>query len=315
MGCYKDCPIMHLRSRLPSTGALFVFEAAARNLNFSDASREFNVTQPAVSKTIRQLEETLGVKLFARTASGVDLTPSGKILFEAVSSGFRQVELALNEIERLRDDPVAVTISVTSSFAIHWFMPRMDRFRMALPDIPIRFQIQHSEATGPLDGALLGVRREDPADQDFDRTYLTDERIVAVASPAYIAAHGRLDQGTTLKGHTLGYLYEQPRVPWDTYLRDSGCPPPQDAGRMTFSDYALLLQAVIKGQCVGLGWRYIISHELEQKGLVPAAGRDHVTGLKYYVVTPKGRPVADEVAQVRDWLIDEINSDSMGLAR
>lgn len=298
---------MTLRSRLPSTGALFVFESAARKLSFSEASREFNVTQPAVSKTIRQLEDDLGVRLFERRSGGVTLTRAGQILADAVEGGFRRIEDAFQEIERLKSDPDTVTLSVTSAFAMHWFMPRMDLFRSTFADIPIRFQILHDEAVGPLDGANLGVRRTEEADHGFEAWFLQQERIVPVASPAYVAAHGTLD-GDTLAGHTLGHLNQQLRVPWAKYLSEMGFPPPGGAAEIRFSDYALLMQAVIKGQCIGLGWRYIVEHELEQGGLVTLCDRDYLTGLDYHVVAAADSPMRETTAQVRDWLIAELRS-------
>lgn len=300
---------LSLRPRVPTTGALFTFEAVARTRSFSEAGREFNVTQPAISKTIRQLEEQLGVMLFNRSSNGVELTPQGRILADAVSGGFRQMEAALDEIERMRESPTSVTVSVTSAFALHWFMPRLDRFRTALPDIPIRFQIIHGEPVGPLDGADLGVRHDKEESQAFDRWFLQKEVVIPVASPGYVAAHGTLDDCSSLKGHTLGHLNEPLRLPWRKYLAEMGYPPPTDASEMLFSDYALLLQAVIKGQCIGLGWRYVIAHELEQRGLVPAASRHYATGLNYYIVTPSDRPLRPAAARVRDWLLAEVTTD------
>ncbi|MDM8165755.1 LysR substrate-binding domain-containing protein [Roseovarius sp.] len=299
---------MSLRSRLPSSGALFVFESAARKLSFSDASREFNVTQPAVSKTIRQLEEDLGVRLFERGSGGVTLTRAGQILADAVTGGFSRIEAAFDEIERLKADPDTVTLSVTSAFAMHWFMPRMDLFRQTFPDIPIRFQILHDESIGPLDGASLGLRRTEDADYGFDKWFLQQERVVAVASPAYVAAHGGLKGCESLAGHTLGHLNQQLRLPWAKYLSEMGFASPAEAAEIRFSDYALLMQAVIKGQCIGLGWRYIVEHELEQKGLVTLCDRDYLTGLDYHVVAAPDRPLRETTAQVRDWLIAELRT-------
>ncbi|MEQ8895934.1 MAG: LysR substrate-binding domain-containing protein [Roseovarius sp.] len=295
---------------MPTTGALFAFESVARKRSFSEASREFNVTQPAISKTIKQLEEQLGVTLFHRSSNGVELTPQGRILADAVSGGFRQIEAALDEIERMRESPTSVTISVTSAFALHWFMPRLDRYKMALPDIPIRFQIMHGEPVGPLEGADLGVRHDNEETQGFDRWFLQKEVVIPVASPGYVAAHGTLDHCSSLKGHTLGHLNEPLRLPWRKYLSEMGYPPPVDASEMLFSDYALLLQAVIKGQCIGLGWRYVIAHELEQKGLVAAASKHYKTGLNYYIVTPSNRPIRPEATRVRDWLLAEVTVDN-----
>jgi len=79
---------MTLRKLLPSPNAIFMFEAAARHLNFTSAAREFNVTQSAISRMIARLESHLDVKLFLRTPTGIELTDDGRMLYGAVGEGF-----------------------------------------------------------------------------------------------------------------------------------------------------------------------------------------------------------------------------------
>src|ERR1700759_3686977 len=91
-----------LRRMLPSSNALFVFEAAARSGSFTAAASELNVTQPAVSRMLGRLEQHLGVRLFDRTAAGAVLTEEGDQLYRRVVDGFRSIETGLREIERRR---------------------------------------------------------------------------------------------------------------------------------------------------------------------------------------------------------------------
>src|SRR5258708_27678133 len=70
-----------LRRMLPSSNALFVFDAAARNGSFTAAAAELNVTQPAVSRMLGRFEDYLGVRLFNRTAGGAALTEEGELLY------------------------------------------------------------------------------------------------------------------------------------------------------------------------------------------------------------------------------------------
>jgi len=115
---------MQLRKLLPSTGALFMFEASARHLNFTAAGREFNVSQSAVSHMIGRLEAHLGIKLFLRNPKGLQLTEEGQILARAVTHGFQEVETVLRAFYAKKRDTGVVTISVSSAFAMYWFMPR-----------------------------------------------------------------------------------------------------------------------------------------------------------------------------------------------
>ena len=81
-----------LRRKLPSSHALFVFDAAARNGSFTAAAAELNVTQPAVSRMLGQFEDYLGVRLFDRSNGRAALTEEGEILYRHVSDGFRSIE-------------------------------------------------------------------------------------------------------------------------------------------------------------------------------------------------------------------------------
>src|ERR1700755_2229706 len=123
-----------LRRMLPSSHALFVFDAAARNGSFTAAAAELNVSQPAVSRMLRQFEEYLGVRLFDRTAGRAVLTEEGELLYRRVLDGFRSIESGLVEIERRRKGTETITLSVSSAFTTHWLMPRIERLQRAFPD-------------------------------------------------------------------------------------------------------------------------------------------------------------------------------------
>ncbi len=160
---------MPLRDKLPSPGALFMFEAAARHLNFTLAAREFNVTQPAISRMVSRLEGHLGLKLFLRRSTGLELTEEGRLLHRAVREGFDRIEESLREIAAQRTGSEVVTLSVTSAFAIHWLMPRFDRIRRRLPGVSIRLDLIHGEPYGRLGAADIGLRYGSAEGEDVER--------------------------------------------------------------------------------------------------------------------------------------------------
>ncbi len=297
---------MHLRKLLPSTGALFMFEAAARHLNFTAAGRESNVSQSAVSHMMGRLEAHLGVKLFVRNPKGLQLTEEGRLLAQAVSHGFQKVETVLNTFQAKNRNTGIVTISVSSAFAMYWFMPRFDTFRQRFPEIDLRFQVIHGEPVGPFDGVDLGIRYRPHPGPSHHNWKLTDEVVIPVCSPGYLEAHGGLDECRDLHRHTLANLSGLLRVPWQRYLRETGYPDNGIGQNLIFSDYALVIQAAIKGQAIALGWWHVVAHELSQHGLVRAGRRQLKTGDGYYLSAPASRPVRKPTAMVRDWLIEEM---------
>lgn len=297
---------MSLRKLLPSPNAIFMFEAAARHLNFTVAAREFNVTQSAVSRMIARLERHLDARLFHRISTGIELTDDGRILLEAVSGSFQQIETALEDIRGRAGGAGTVTLSASSAFSMHWFMPRFDRFHESLPEIDLRFQLVRGEPTGPVENVDFAVRYNQPGNAELHSWPLMEEVVLPVCSPSYLAEFGGLDGCTDLRHHTFAHLQDSPRLPWHRYLAIHGYPSPAGSRSLTFTDYTLVIQTAIKGRGVALGWWHVVAHELLQKGLVPA-GKEFRSGDYYHLVATKRRPLRKSAIMVRDWLLEEMN--------
>lgn len=303
-----------LRRLLPSANALFVFEAAARYLSFTRAAAELNVTQSAVSRMISRLEIHLDTKLFLRNATGIELTEDGRQLYHAVTGGFQRIEIALEDIRAEHGDEGTVTLSLSSAFATHWFMPRLGRFQESFPRIDLRFQLVCGEPTGSVEDVDVAVRYNAEEDVDHQRWLLMEEEVLPVCSPAYLAVHGDLDSSADLSGHTLAHLSGSIRIPWTRYLAEFGYPTLGGSRSLTFSDYSLVIQAAVSGRGIALGWWHVVSHELLQGMLVPAASKVLRTGRSYSLVATSRRALRKPAALVRDWLLDEMARERMELS-
>lgn len=298
---------MSLRKLLPSPNSLFMFEAAARHLSFTRAATEFNVTQSAISRMIGRLENQLDAKLFHRLPTGVELTDEGRLLREAVGSGFDQIEIALDDIKTRYSGAGTVTLSASSAFSMHWFMPRFDRFQAMFPEIDLRFQLVRGEPNGSVEDVDFAVRYNQPSNVEQQSWELMEEVVLPVCSPSYLSATGGLDNCSDLRGHTLAHLVDSPRLPWHRYLAEFGYPAPTGSRSLTFSDYTLVIQTAIKGRGIALGWWHVVANELLQKGLVPAGNQILRTGDHYYLVATKRRPLRKPAVLVRDWILDEMD--------
>ncbi len=126
-----------MRRTIPSLSALQAFEAAGRLKSFSLAAAELFVTQGAISRQIRTLEEDLGQKLFERLARSVELTQAGSLYL-------REIRFALDHMDRAtvkfraRQTHSILTLSVLPSVASFWLMPKLAAFSKHHPDIEIR---------------------------------------------------------------------------------------------------------------------------------------------------------------------------------
>jgi LysR family transcriptional regulator, glycine cleavage system transcriptional activator len=295
-----------LRRLLPSANAIFVFEAAARCLSFTRAAAELNVTQSAVSRMIGRLEAHLEANLFLRNAGGLELSEDGRLLYHAVTGSFQTIEMAIEAIRARHGDSGVVSLSCSSAFVMHWFMPRFDRFQARFPSIDLRFQLMRGEPVGPVEDVDLAVRYNWPEGVDHLRWPLMEELVLPVCSASYLAANGPLDSCGDLAGHTLVHLSGSTRIPWSRYLAEFGYPPPAGSRSLTFSDYSLVIQAAISGRGIALGWWHVIAPELREQVLLRAAAKVLRTGDHYYLVASNQRPLRNTAALVRDWFLTEM---------
>jgi DNA-binding transcriptional LysR family regulator len=296
-----------LRRMVSSSNALFVFEAAARGGSFTRAADELNVTQPAVSRMLARFESYLGVRLFERGGKGAVLTPEGETLYRRVSDGFRSIEAGLREIEQLRAGKETVTLSVSSAFTTHWLMPRMDRFQKRFPAADLRFQMIAGSLRGPVENVDLGMRFAAADEVVQPGSFVIREVMLPVCSPGYCRS-GPAGPGSAEDGNTIIHLTDS-SLDWPSQY------PPFATGRsgpvktLSFSDYAVVVQAALLGQGIAFGWSTVVSHALISGALTPASDRLTAGARVCVLVTPPNRPARPIVKEIRDWIIAELRAE------
>ena len=282
-----------------------MFEAAARHRRFTHAAREFNITQPAISRAIIKLEEFLGTPLFKRSSAGLELTEVGEQLFIAVREGFDRIESTIREIKAAQEQADVVTLSVTSAFAMFWLMPRFDRFRQEVPDVSLHLNLIHGEPIGDIGNSDIAMRYSKPDQDGLETWLLAKEIVIPVCSPSYLAQHGPIDSTSGLDGHVLASLSGKMRVPWTRFAMATQLGSIHNATELVFNDYAVVLQGTIKGQAVALGWWHVIAGELISKGLVPAGTRAFETGESFYLASRQSANRRQAVQRARAWIQNE----------
>lgn len=124
------------RSQLP-LNALRAFEAAARHASFTHAAEELHVTQAAVSHQVKALEERLGVALFVRRPRGLEITSEGEALLPDLRDAFDRMTNALERVGR-KANSGTLNVSLVTTFALGWLVPRLHRFQAKHPEIEVR---------------------------------------------------------------------------------------------------------------------------------------------------------------------------------
>jgi LysR family glycine cleavage system transcriptional activator len=285
--------------RLPSLHTLRAFETAARQLNFSRAAAELNLTHGAISHQMKALERELGVALFERRSRGVALTEPGRQLAASVRDGLDRISRGVAE---LRAHPTrSLTVSVLPAFATHWLIPRLADFSRRHPDIDINVRAGQALADFATDGVDLAVRYGDGRWPNLVAVQLAHEDIFPVCSPRFAA--GRLPRN--LAELARATLLHTPLQPWGEWFHALGSDVVPSRRGMTFSETDLLLRAAIDGLGIALSRRMLAQPDLDTGQLVRPLPFSVRAQRSYFVVYPDHIEPPPRLLTFRDWLLEQ----------
>lgn len=293
---------------LPPMHGLIVFEAAARHLSFTLAANELSVTQGAISRQIRQLEEYLGKDLFVRANRNISLTPTGLRYYQTIYRALLDVAQATGEIKKWQGEQ-QITVATTNAMAALWLLPKVAEFQQLHEEIDLRI-LASDQVTDyrrlDCDIALFYCRLP-PADMKV--TTLFPEEVFPVCSPAYLERCLDWDSPEALFGKTLLYLDESQRdwLSWQEWFDQVGLPPVTPRNRININNYPMLLQAAINGQGVALAWGSLVDEYLETGALVRPVDLVLRTPASFCMLESLNRGVTpSSVKLFRQWLLEQL---------
>ncbi|MFV0887160.1 LysR substrate-binding domain-containing protein [Metapseudomonas otitidis] len=294
--------------RLPPLNAVRAFEAAARLGSYVAASRDLHVTQPAIGRHVKLLEEWLGVRLFDRTPRGVSLTAAGQRYYEKIASALQQIADAGHE---LTPGGTArwLKIMVVPAFAKRWLMPRLEALLEQRPGLKIA--IEPNPTFEAVDGqrADLGIAYGLPGQYGRRTVTLLHPNVFPVCSPAYLAAHGPLADPEELATHKL--IHVDDGEWWNAWLAALGCPLRVSSEVLYISnDHALSMAE--KGHGIALANEVLVHQELAAGSLVRALPLQAPLE-RYQALLPPG-PHSTDVEWFIDWLSAELRREFPELA-
>lgn len=296
-----------LRSLLPSINALVVFEAAGRLSSFTGAARELRMTQAAVSYAINRLEEHLGTALFVRQHRRVRLSEAGARFHADVAIGLSHIQRSAQDLRAVATGG-HVTLACSSAFAAFWMVPRMAGLRADLPQIDLRIQTADRDLDLVGEGIPLAVRGGDPADwPQYEAKPLAREQIFPVCGAGYLAGRDRPLQPLDLLDHQLIHLEEPFRsaATWRDWFASAGIEGRRVPKGLQINDYVSVIQSVIAGQGIALGWQHLVEGLVAQGVLVRLTGHDLTTGMDFHVIWPRDATLSRAAQDVRDWLLEQ----------
>jgi LysR family glycine cleavage system transcriptional activator len=300
------------RRRPLSLTNLRAFEAVARRLSFSDAAEELFVTQSAISRQIKTLEDELGTPLFMRGTRHVEITQDAQILLRTVEPWLARLDAGVRQI-REKHSRQRVSVTTFASFASLWLLPRIEAFQRAHPDIDIRVSAHDSLADLDDPELDLALRYCSPAQAPagavrlFGETLtpavsrqlmeqIRDGKAPALARPADLAQHTLAEEDDN-KASTE-YLS------WRHWLAQQGEPALQPRRWLYLNFTYQQVQAALAGQGVALARVALVYEALARGELVEPfgmAGRT-TSPYAYWLVAPPTSRSRPEVRQFCEWV-------------
>ncbi|GAA4324090.1 transcriptional regulator GcvA [Pigmentiphaga soli] len=261
-----------LLTRLPSARGMLAFNITARHLNLVRAAQELGITQGALSRQIKALEDHLGVRLFERHARGLAFTQEGELLYDFTRRGFETLGAGIGRLT-LRAERQTLVLSVARSFALRVLIPRLAEFTQAHPHIHLNLDIHRYFADIATSGVDVSIRLGAGDWQDCRVTRLTRDRIVSVCAPSLQAQLG--DPVLRARVPLLRNVERDYPMHWNAGIGDA---------RIDFNDSASMLAAAEAGMGVAVSRTSLVADAERRGKLVRPTDHDTRDGLDYYAV-------------------------------
>ncbi len=292
------------RRNLPSYNVLRSFEAAARYESFTRAAQELNLTQGAISRQVKEVEQAVGVELFQRVGRRVVLTAPGRNLASDLAVDLENIRLTMLRAISAGGAGTALRVACLPTFASRWLIPRLPAFAGAHPEIEINLSTRHEPFDLSAAQFDMAVHFGKPNWPDADMQFLCSESLVAVGAPHLIENH----QSAGLEGLSdlpLLHLYTRPTA-WSDFFERFGVDKPDVLRGKYFDQFSMIIAGAIAGLGAGLVPTYLIEHELETGQLVQLNPEPMSTDNSYYLVTPAGVANANVDTLCR-WMQGSVN--------
>ena len=302
-----------MRRDLPSLDLLPGFEAAARHLSFTRAAAELFVSQSAISRQIKTLEDELGVALFVRMNRALALTPEGQALLRTTTDVLARLRDTTASLHA-RQDSRALTVSTTVSFASLWLVPRLQRWRAQHPEVDVHIAANDRYVDLERDRIDLAVRFCEPRLAPEGAIRLDEEVVFPVCSPTLLRDKRRpLKRPEDLARHVLLHYEDAgrrwPWLDWGQWLAAAKLHQLNPAGSLHFSHYDQLIRAAIAGDGVALGRTPHLRASLKSGELIAPFARRTPSGRQYFLVVAQHATSRSEVQALVRWMLEEVGSD------
>lgn len=289
-----------MKGNLTSLSSLRAFEAVSRHRSFSKAAEELLVTQGAISRQVKKLEDALQLKLLHRSYPQLTLTESGERLFHPLSAAFASIDQTIEMMVLKRG---VLRLQVAPTFAIRWLMPRMARFAAGNSSLDVRITTAlrpHELDVHSFDAGILYGNGSWPG---MRALCLSRECLSPVCAPGLLRGSHPIRVVSDLRHHTLLHTTTADNRDWRLWLEAASSRDVDWRRGPTFETLDLSVRAAEAGFGVSIGDLSLIADDIHEGRLVTPFSHTVMSGGGIYFVYPLRSEMNAGIREFADWLV------------
>jgi LysR family glycine cleavage system transcriptional activator len=294
------------RRLVPSLAALVAFEASARLGSFTRAAEELNLTQGAISRQIKLLEDQLGITLFERVRQRIIITEAGAYYAGEIRQTLDRFAAATAQAISFRTAGGILRLGLLPTFGTKWLIPRLPDFFSRHRGVTINFSSHIRQVDFQRDFLDAAVHFGEPEWPGVVLHRLFGEELIPVASPKLIK-RDKIKKPEDLKQGTLLVQATRPEA-WTSWFARVGLTAVEPPSMLVFEQFAMVLQAAIAELGVALVPKLLVKEEIASGELVELFDQSIIDSKAYFLAYPRERANYPPLVAFRDWLLGQVKT-------
>ena len=286
--------------KMPPLNSLKAFEASARLRSITAAAEELSVTQSAVSKQVKLLEDYLGLKLFERKYQHIVLTDQAQQYLLSIQSAFATIAQSTELLVGSKNSSETLHLNLVPSLSNRWLIPLLNDFKNSHPQITVNIEIGDGRvdfSTGPMDIAIRVSKHSQWPGVYAEK--LMDEQLIPVCAPDLLPVNLQSIHQYPLLKHT-----SRPEM-WGEFLGYLGQESIGIEYRLGFEHFFMLIDGALDGLGIALVPQLLVKNELAAGTLVSPFEAGYQSAYSYYLLCDKAGLSNNKVSLFRDWLFSK----------
>jgi len=288
------------KRHLPPMKTIVVFEAVARHRSFIAAAQELNVTNSAISQSIKKLEDFTKTPLFERDATHVTLTPKGEIYYLHINEALNTIE---NATKQLLPTHNRVTINIIPTLAMLWLIPMMPGLSKRYPNIDLHIATKRPKFDFMRDNLDLAIVCEKPlkASSPFHSHLLWQDELVLAASP-YLKIKTKSLQALLKEQKCIIADNPTREDDWAIWCKALKLNTPPKSQQLRFETTLHAIQATCNGLGIFVTHAPFINQSVAENTLIKLYDKV-VTNNYFQLIHPKETQLSSSAETIKNWLL------------